>query len=271
MADYGGAMSARRIGALWTSLGMQAVGATTLAVTLAVLGRWPAFSADAVPWAIALAITGGLPLYLLYRALALGPIAVVSPVVASYAALTVILVVIFLGERLALEQVVAIGITFVGVVLATTDLRALLTTVGRPAPGVRLGALATVGFAVWGTLLAAASRHHDGLALIVLWRTAAVAMLAAVALASRRRIALPVPPTTIALIIGVGVFDTLGNVAFVLGVGAGQAAVTATGSGLYPLVPALLGIVLLGERLAPNQYAGIALTVVGLVALGLRS
>jgi len=263
-------MSARRIGALWTSLGMQAVGATTLAATLLVLGRWPPMGAGIVPWAVLLAISGGLPLWLLYRALALGPIAVVSPVVASYAALTVVLVVVFLGERLSEAQTVAIAVTFVGVVLSTTDLRAFLATIGRPLPGVRLGILATIGFAVWGALLAAATRQHDGLALILLWRTIAVVMLAAVALVARRGVALPVPPRTLALVAAVGVLDTLGNVAFVLGVSSGQAAITATGSGLYPLVPALLGIGLLGERLAPNQYLGIAIVVAGLVALGLR-
>jgi drug/metabolite transporter (DMT)-like permease len=264
-------MSARRVGALWTSLGMQAVGAVTLGATLVLLGRWPAIAPDAIPWAVALAITGGLPLYLLYRALALGPVAVVSPVVASYAALVVILVVIFLGERLTLEQTAAVGLVFVGVVLATTDVRRFVATIGRPLPGVRIGVLATLGFAVWGALLAAASRHHDGLTLIVLWRTIAVAMLLGVALVARRPFPLPARPSTLGLIATVGVLDTLGNVAFVLGVGAGQAAITATGSGLYPVVPALLGIWLLGERLVPNQYIGILIVVVGLVALGLRS
>lgn len=250
---------------------MQAVGAASLALALLALGRWPTITGEAIPWALALAVAGGLPLYLLYRALALGPIAVVSPVVASYAALTVVLVVVFLGERLTADQTVAIAVTFVGVVLATTDLRRFVASIGRPLPGVRIGAAATIGFAVWGALLAAATRHHDGLALIVLWRTAAVAMLAVVALAARRPAPLPARPSTLALVGGVGVFDTLGNVAFVLGVSAGQAAITATGSGLYPVVPALLGIWLLRERLAPNQYAGIAITVAGLVALGLRT
>ncbi len=264
-------MSARRIGALWTSLGMQAVGAVTLAATLVALGRWPVVSAAVLPWAVALAVTGALPLYLLYRALALGPIAVVSPIVASYAALTVVLVVIFLGERLTVDQVVAIGITFVGVVLSTTDLRRFLGSIGRPLPGVRIGILATLGFAVWGALLAAGTREHDGLTLILLWRSIAVVMLATVAAVARRGLALPLRPSTAVLVVGVGVFDTLGNVAFVLGVNGGQAAITATGSGLYPLIPALLGIGLLRERLAPNQYAGIAVTVLGLVVLGLRT
>jgi drug/metabolite transporter (DMT)-like permease len=44
-----------------------------------------------------------------------------------------------------------------------------------------------------------------------------------------------------------------------------------TGSGAYPLIPALLAILVLRERLAPNQYVGVAILVTGLVALGLQS
>lgn len=270
VADYAAAVSSRRIGALWTSLGMQVVGAVTLAATLVALGRWSGLAIGSLPWAFALAVAGSVPLYLLYRALALGPVAVVSPVVASYSALTVLLVVAFLGERLRGEQVVAIGITFVGVVLSTTDLRRFAASIRRPLPGVRIGAAATIGFAVWGTLLAAAARQHDGLMLIVEWRVIASALLALIVLGGRRAApALPLP--TLGLVAAVGVLDTLGNVFFVLGAATGEAAITATGSGLYPLVPAILGIWLLGERLVANQYLGIALTVVGLVALGLRS
>ncbi|HVL88820.1 MAG TPA: EamA family transporter, partial [Actinomycetota bacterium] len=66
-------------------------------------------------------------------------------------------------------------------------------------------------------------------------------------------------------------FDTLANVLFMLGVRTDQAAIAVTGSGLYPILPAVMGIVRHGERLAPNQYAGIVVVVAGLVALGLRA
>ncbi len=55
---------------------------------------------------------------------------------------------------------------------------------------------------------------------------------------------------------------------YVLGVQAGFATIVATGSGVYPIIPALLGITVMGERLAPNQYVGIAVLLAGLVTLG---
>jgi drug/metabolite transporter (DMT)-like permease len=37
---------------------------------------------------------------------------------------------------------------------------------------------------------------------------------------------------------------------------------------MYPIVPALLGVIALRERLAPNQVVGIVVLVIGLATLG---
>jgi drug/metabolite transporter (DMT)-like permease len=66
----------------------------------------------------------------------------------------------------------------------------------------------------------------------------------------------------------VGVGDTAANVLFALGIESGYASLAATGTGMYPIIPAVLGMIALGERLAPNQLIGIGLLVLGLVALG---
>jgi len=269
IGDYAGALSSRRIGVLWTSLGMQILGTALYAAGLALIGQFPTITTAAIPWAIALAAIGSSALFVFYKALALGPIAVVSPVSASYAAVTVILVVVFLGERLSAAQIVAISVTFVGIVLASSDLRAIVQTLGRPLPGIRLAFVATLGFGMYGAALAAATREHDGLELVLLARIASAALLAAAVVATRAAVPTDRRPATLGLLVLIGIFDTAANVSFVLGVEAGYASIVATGSGLYPVLPAFLAILFLGERLVPNQYLGIAITVAGLVALGL--
>jgi len=174
--DYAAAMASRRAGVAITALGMQVIGVVIIAALIAALGRWPEFSWVQVPWAFALAVIGTLSLVALYRAFALGPIAVVSPVVASYAALSVVGIVVFLGERFTLGQVVAIATTFLGVVLASTDIRQARRALVRPVEGVRIGVLATVGFGIWGTLLAAATRANDPFALVMIWRVLPLAV-----------------------------------------------------------------------------------------------
>src|SRR5205814_7247946 len=132
---------------------MQSTGLVSFAVVMWILGRWPAFEPGMVPYAIALGLTGVIAVAALYRGLALGPVAVVAPVVASYVVITVILVVIFLGERLTLAQILAASLVFVGVVLTSTEVRQLSVTLGRPVPGVSISLIMTVGFGLWNTIL----------------------------------------------------------------------------------------------------------------------
>jgi drug/metabolite transporter (DMT)-like permease len=269
--DYAAAMATRRAGFAWTAFAMQIIGNAVLALALLLLGRWPHFEWSQLPWAFALALTGTISLVFLYRAFALGPIAVVSPVVASYAALTVIGIVIFLGERLTLGQSIAVGVTFVGVAVASTDIRELRQTMGRPSEGVRLAVLATVGFAIWGVILSAATRSNEPFALVIIWRLCGIALISAFMLWKRTPIAPLRVPSTLALVALVGVLDTGANVLLMLGIASGYASFVMTGSGAYPLIPAVLAILVLRERLAPNQYVGVAILIAGLVALGVQS
>ena len=264
-------MAARRAGVALTALGMQVLGVAVLAVVLLVMGRWPAFSVTQVPWAFALALVGTLSLAALYRAFALGPIAVVSPVVASYAALSVVGIVLFVGERLTGGQTVAIAVMFVGVVVASTDVRELRRTLGKPVEGVRIGVLATIGFGIWGTILAAATRVNEPFALVIIWRLFGIAMVAIFVAWRRTSLAPLAVRSTLAIVALVGVLDTGANVLLMLGVESGFASFVMTGSGAYPIIPAVLAILVLRERLAPNQYVGVAVLVAGLVALGLQS
>ena len=269
--DYAAAMATRRVGVVLTSVGMQSVGLVAYVIVLAALGRWPTFEWELIPYAAILSLIGIVSLAALYRAFAIGPIAVVSPVVASYAALTVILIVIFLGERLTTGQSIAIGVTFIGVAVASTDIRELRRTLGRPSEGVRIGFFATLGFAVWSAVFAVGVRETDGLALIVVQRAISVVLLA-IFIGARGISLRPLADRrALAQVAATGVLDTSANVLLALGIALGFASFVMTGSGAYPLIPALLAILVLRERLAPNQYVGVAVLVAGLVALGLQS
>lgn len=271
-------MATRRAGVPLALLSMQIIGTVALAAFLSATGRWPAIDASIVPTAALLALMGLIPLAFLYRAFALGPIAVISPVVASYAALSVIGVVIFLGERLTPGQIAAIAVTFVGVVTASADLGEVRRSIagasgdrsGVPL-GVRLGVVATIGFGIWGVLVSAASREHDPFALVLVWRLCGIVMVGALVLWRRTPLAPLRAGRTLALATTVGILDTSANLLLMIGIARGFASFVLTGSGAYPLIPAVLAILVLRERLAPNQYAGVAILIAGLVALGLQS
>jgi uncharacterized membrane protein len=209
-------------------LGMQVTGTILYAGALAIVGRFPALSLDQAPLACALAALGLTGLLLFYKALALGPIAIVSPIGAAYVAVTL----------------------------------------SRPKPGVWLAIAAMLAFGGWAALMAFATREHDGLAMILMQRIVSVAASLVILAALRRGLPGRISMATLGIVVGSGLFDTLANVFYVLGVQGGYASIVATGSGVYPIIPALLAITVLGERLAPNQYVGVLVLIVGLVGLG---
>jgi uncharacterized membrane protein len=267
-ADYAAGICARRVGAVRTAFAMQAIGLVSLASALLVLGRWPTFETGMVPYAIGLGALGVVSVAALYRGLAIGPVAVVAPVVASYVVITVILVVIFLGERLTTAQILAASVVFIGVVLTSTDARELRVTLGRPVPGVRIGLIATVGFGIWSAVFALATREYPWAAMIVLLRATSFVFIGSYIAAKRfdLRVFRDRMTFTLGAIVGIG--DTLANVLFARGIESGYASLAATGTGMYPIVPAVLGMIALGERLAPNQLIGIGLLILGLAGLG---
>ena len=267
-ADYAAAICARRVGAVRTAFAMQSTGLVSFALVMWVLGRWPTFEPGMVPFAVTLGVLGVISVAALYRGLALGPVAVVAPVVASYVVVTVVLVVIFLGERLTTAQVVAASVVFIGVVLTSTDGRQLRVTLGRPVPGVRIGLIATVGFGLWSAVFAIATRQYTWIPMILLLRATSFVIVGT--FIASRRIDLRVFRSRVAIVLGtiVGVLDTLANAFFARGIESGYASLAATGTGMYPIVPALLGMLALGERLAPNQLVGIVVLVIGLATLG---
>jgi drug/metabolite transporter (DMT)-like permease len=71
----------------------------------------------------------------------------------------------------------------------------------------------------------------------------------------------------LAIVLGVGVGDTIGNVLFAASSGHGLVSLTAVLASLYPIVTVVLAATVLSERTAPAQKAGIALTLAGVVLI----
>ena len=92
-------------------------------------------------------------------------------------------------------------------------------------------------------------------------------MLAACASHSRR-IDVRLSPRNVAIAAAAGIVDTAGNVCFAASSRHGLVSLTAVLASLYPVVTVLLAASILRERVAPLQRAGIALTLAGVVLIG---
>ncbi|CAL2063802.1 membrane hypothetical protein [Streptomyces murinus] len=116
LADFGGGLLTRRTPALTVVVVSQAIAAAVLGAIVVATGAWSA--AEPRLWfAFAAGLVGPIALLAFYKALALGPMGVVSPL-ATLSVVVPVGVGLFLGERPGLLQLAGIAVAVGGVVLA---------------------------------------------------------------------------------------------------------------------------------------------------------
>jgi drug/metabolite transporter (DMT)-like permease len=270
LADYFAALSSRRTGALRVVLGFHLVATALLAVAVFASGDGISdVSGRDFVWFAFVGALGWLSYLAFYRALAIGPISIVSPIVSAYAAVTVICAVLISNELLAAGEALAIAVVMLGVVLASSDLKQIRAIERLAAVGLVL-ALATavlIGAFVYG--VAYFSDEYGWLVPIFLARALSTLFILGTAIQAGEWRFPTQSRTLIGMIAFIAVVDTVGYVAFNFGVRHADTTVVATAAAPYSVVPIALGVALMHERPARAQWAGIALVIAGLVMLGL--
>ena len=271
IADFLTAAISKNLGILRTVVGVNiiAVGVTTAFLFL-VSGS---DQISATQWVTlsAMSVLGFITYLGFYKALQIGPVALVSPIVAAYAVVVIILAVVFLGERLSSVQAVGATASIVGVVFASLNLRGLTSLKGIISKGVLYGLGAMVGIGVWQYFIGVLSRDMGWFLPIYINRLIILAMLALVTGASKtwpwQRLTIPI----VAGIVIVGLAETGGLFAFSRGAEIGVISIVAAASTSYPVIPILGGLIIFQERLEVSQIAGLVVALVGLLVLGLGS
>jgi drug/metabolite transporter (DMT)-like permease len=272
LADYFAAVASRRTGAFRVVLGFHLVAMILLGLLVVATGEGLGdVSTGDLAWFALVGLLGGFSYLAFYRALAIGPISIVSPIVSAYAAVTVVCAVLIGGERLGGGETAAIVVVLLGVLLASSDLAQLGALERIALVGILL-ALATavlIGVFVYG--VAYFSAEYGWLVPIVLARGFSTLFLVAVALPGGEWRFPDRSPLLLATIALIAVVDTLGYVAFNFGVRHADTSVVATAAAPYSVVPIVAGVVLLHERPRATQWTGVAFVIAGLVLLGLSA
>jgi drug/metabolite transporter (DMT)-like permease len=267
MADLGAAVAGRRIGSMTATVVAQVT--SLLAIAILVVAIRPEWTGDAGNvWILASngAIVG-LAYLAHYRALELGPVAVVSPIVAAYAVPPVVLAVVLLDETLAGPVLVGAIVTLVGVAVASTDLRAA-SGERFSGPGVPIGIVSMLLFGLATFTLGRQAQVVGWLPATALGRTFSVITLLLIA-AVRRPPLRGADATGLRTAAAAGVADIAGVAMYSFGAEVGSISIVTAASATFVLFPIVGGVVLFGERPGPTQYAGIALVIGGLLLLGL--
>jgi drug/metabolite transporter (DMT)-like permease len=253
--------STRIIGAPAALGWVMLVGFLIVAPIAAVRGVTGGAGASDFGWLVVASAGSVSGLGLSYAALRRGKVSIVAPICATEGAIAALVAVAF-GQRLAATTLVALGVIAGGVILASTGneiveghssrISVALAVLAASLFGISLYASGRVGPSVGAAAILFAARGL-GVTVIVL------------PLLMRRRLRLT--RTAVPFVLASGVLEVAGYAAFLLGVGSGNVAVPAVLSSLFAVVAGMLGFVLLGERLRRLQFAGVAVTVIGVVVL----
>jgi drug/metabolite transporter (DMT)-like permease len=224
-----------------------------------------------------------------YKGMAQGPLAIVSPVVATDGAIAGVLAILLLHERVDAWQAGTLLAIFAGVLLTSTsvqELSLLLHSRERKAfsaRGVHWGVLAALAFGLMLFTLGAGAQSW-GWYLSLFWSRCFATIALAVIVGqkwfreSRRQrheakglqgggIRLRAGPC---LALGGGLCETVGLICFSIATQLAATSVAAMIASTFTLVPLVFGVFRLGERPAASQWLGVGLVVIGLVLLAIK-
>jgi drug/metabolite transporter (DMT)-like permease len=257
-ADFLGGVTARRRSAVAIYLGSQAFGFVLLLTVAVIRGDWHS-SMGYLWWGVGLGITGLVAMIAFYRALALGPMGLVSPLVAIAVVLPVI-VGFASGEAPSSMEITGIVIAFVGVLLASGP---ELTGAESMKP-LAYTAVAAVGFGLLYVGMAKGSETNASMTMLTYRATSMVILLIALIVARGTG---GVTKADLPVLAAIGILDATANLLFGIASTLGMLSTTSVLSSLYPVVTAVLAAIILRERLRPIQYVGVTIAMVGVVLL----
>ena len=272
-ADFAGGLTTRRAGTIPVVFLSQLSGLVLLALLLPFLPGAP--TRPDMAWGLVAGLTGGIGVALLYRALAIGVMAVVAPTTAVCAVTIPVLISIVLGERPV--PLVASGIllgiwSIVLVSRQDTPKGSQAASSGswrRLPPGVAIALISGVAIGFFFLALAQ-TRTEAGMWPILAARLVSTTLFGTLALARRESLRMSRP--TLGLVVVSGTVDMLANAFYLAAAWQGPLSVVVTLSSLYPASTVLLARIALGERLNTWQMTGVgcALAAILLIVSGDR-
>lgn len=262
-ADFYGGLGTKRASMWAVTIASQGAGWLVLLAVVRLVPGSPV--ASDYWWGAAAGLVGCIGLALLYHALAIGKMGIVSPITAALGASFPVVAGVFRGERLSALEAAGIALALLAVVMISASHEEsgeleLRTRGVKEAivSGCFLGAL---------YILLAKAGPHAGLYPLLTARLASMAMLTAIALGLRQSV---VPAkASLPYVAAAGILDMSANVFYLLATFHGLVSIAAVLTSLYPASTVLLAWGVLRERLRPVQYAGMLCALAGVVLIGL--
>ncbi|MCZ3386828.1 MAG: EamA family transporter [Actinomycetia bacterium] len=260
LTDFLGGIAARRAHIFLLGALTQPLGLVVLLLIAPFVGG--VVTAEVWFWGVISGISGAFAYVMLFRALAIGPMSVASPVSALIAVVLPVVAGVFFGERLPLLGWIGIALGMVAVLMVSQAHE------DAPHPVTLQVLLLSFGAGVFISIfLVALERAPDdsGLWPLVVVRIVTSVLLIAVAFGSN---ALTRPSRDV-LVLGFAstLLDVAATAMFMLATREGLLTVVAVITALYPAATVLMARIVLKEHLQALQRWGLALAVVSVAVL----
>lgn len=257
LADFAGGVLSRRapVDAAAVALVGQLGGLVLVAVAAVLVPADPT-AADLL-WGAISGVGTGVGMMFLYRGLVIGRMSIVVPLVAVLGtAIPVLIGVAVLGDRPS-------AAAWIGIVAAVPALWLVCrTNSGTSASGSMDATISSLGIALQYVALAQAG-PDAGLWPVVAGRVAAAMTICPFTFGTRVRM----PARYVAYACLIGGMAALALVCYLFATRQEMVSIAVVLSSLYPVVPVVLGIAVLGERLSRNQLAGLLMAAAAVVLL----
>jgi drug/metabolite transporter (DMT)-like permease len=273
------ALGSRVIGSLRVTAAMQLVTAVLFLAIFLGTGATVPTEPRSLGLAVLLGLIGAGAYLAYFTGLQVGPIAVVSGMVAAFGGLTVVLSVLLRGETLTLLQAAGATIATVGVLLTGIAFDGGLRATRFAGPGVVFAVVALVLFSLMAITTDVALETMSWVQVYTVARVVnatigllAVAILARTAHSIGHR---PVggPAWSDARVVGAlviaGTLDVIGLIAFATGLESAPTWMVGLAASFGPAVTIIVAVALLGERLKPVQWLGLTGILAGMVCIAI--
>lgn len=271
-ADFFAKKTIDKIGDLRTLFWQQLFGTLLLLAAFLVQPKVPSLHHFDPLFLLLFGIISALTYLPLYAGFGKGQVSLLSPVMASYSVVVVILSVVILGEPIYLKRSLAILVTFIGILLISTDVHDLEKSFRKRA--FRLAGLpevltAMLGYSFWLLFLDKFLNGKQWLFYLLIIRV--IATLTLVVYAAAKRVSLRVTDRTLwKYLVCIGVFDVAAFSFVSYGFSHTQyPSIIAVLSATFSLPTMLLAYFFLGERINRTQIAAALTILCGIVLITL--
>ncbi len=262
------AKASRSVGVFKTVFWTQMISIILYLLAYPFTGKTPSFSQTTI---IIIMIAGFLSIaayFSFYKGLEIGKVSVISPIVACYAGVTVILSLVFLNEALSALQAIGVSFAILGGATASfrqQDIMKILPKKMEAGTKYALFTMLATGiiFVIIDILVAQLGWFIP----MFLIRAAAVFYLLSYTLTAKKDISFP--KSSASLLIMVGTLEVAGILIYGAAITAEYTAIVAPIGAAFPVITIMLARIFLKETLETTQKIGIVSVLAGLVLLSM--